>query len=75
MLSCLTNFEDSSLLYLSNQRISFVMGIDNPALTGQILSSCARAVTKQAPGCYTLIEIPPINLLEGDIETLIHDLV
>ena len=58
-----------------SQRLGFTMSIDNPALTGQILVSCARAVTKQQPGCYTLIEIPPINLLAGDVEDLIHALV
>ncbi len=48
-----------------NQNFSFRMSINNPALTGQILVSAARAVTRQKPGCYTLIEIPPVDLLEG----------
>lgn len=58
-----------------NQRIEFNMTIHNPALTGQILTAAARAVTQQAPGCYTLIEVPPIHLLEGDKEELIRHLV
>lgn len=58
-----------------NQRIEFNMSINNPALTGQILVSAARAVTKQRPGCYTLIEIPPIDFLIGDKDKLIRDLV
>lgn len=58
-----------------NQNISFSMSINNPALTGQILVSCARAVVKQAPGCYTLIEIPLIDLLPGDKESLIRRLI
>ena len=51
------------------------MSINNPALTGQVLVAAARAVRKQQPGCYTLIEIPPIDLLEGDRESLIRRLV
>ena len=58
-----------------NQRMGFTMSINNPALTGQILASAARAVMKQRPGCYTLIEIPPIDLLDGNKEDLIRRLV
>ena len=58
-----------------NQRMGFTMSINNPALTGQVLVAAARAVRKQQPGCYTLIEIPPIDLLEGDRESLIRRLV
>ena len=58
-----------------NQNIGFSMSINNPALTGQILVSCARAVVNQAPGCYTMIEIPLINLLPGDKESLIRRLI
>lgn len=50
----------------SNQRLSFDMRIDNPALTAQVLTSCARAATRLAPGCYTLIDVPPVALLPGD---------
>ena len=50
----------------SNQRFSFDMRIDNPALTAQILVSCARAATRLAPGSYTMIDIPPVALLPGD---------
>lgn len=58
-----------------NQNIEFNMSINNPALTAQIMVSSARAVTKQAPGCYTMIEIPPADYLFGDIETLVARLV
>ena len=51
---------------VSNQRLSFDMRIDNPALTAQVLVSCARAVTRLAPGCHTLIDVPPVALLPGD---------
>ena len=49
----------------SNQRLTFDMRIDNPALTAQVLVSCARAVTRLTPGCYTLIDVPPVALLPG----------
>lgn len=58
-----------------NQRIDFNMSINNPALTGQILVSAARAVSKQSAGCYTMIEIPPIHFLEGETDALIRRLV
>ena len=50
----------------SNQRLSFDMRIDNPALTAQVLVSSARAATRLAPGCYTLIDIPPVAFLPGE---------
>ena len=49
-----------------NQRLAFDMKINNPALTAQILLSAARAATRMTPGCYTLIDIPPVKLLPGD---------
>ncbi len=58
-----------------NQLFQFSMQINNPALTAQILISCARAVTKQAPGAYTMPEIAPLDYLYGDKETLIKTLV
>ncbi len=50
----------------SNQRFCFDMRIDNPALTAQVLVSSARAATRLAVGCYTLIDIPPVAFLPGD---------
>lgn len=59
-----------------NQRISFDMQINNPALTGQILVAAARATMRLQPGAYTMIEIPPIDLLPGnDREAWIGKLV
>lgn len=58
-----------------NQRMEFNMSINNPALTGQVLVNVARASVRQQPGCYTMIEIPVIDLLAGDRETLISHLV
>ena len=58
-----------------NQLFEFGMKINNPALTGQILVATARASVLQRPGCYTLIEIPVIDLLYGDRKELIKHLV
>lgn len=58
-----------------NQHFEFGMSINNPALTGQILVSAARAVLRQAPGAYTMIEVPLIDFLAGDREGLIGKLV
>ena len=58
-----------------NQRISFDMQINNPALTGQILVAAARAAMRLAPGAYTMIEIPPVDLLPGDRDAWIGRIV
>lgn len=58
-----------------NQLFELNMKINNPALTAQILVCAARASLKQKSGCYTLIEIPVIDLLHGEKEQLIKDLV
>ena len=58
-----------------NQIFTFDMRINNPALTAQIMVSCARACTHQKPGAYTIIEIPPIDLLPGNREEIIRRLV
>ncbi|NCC09382.1 MAG: diaminopimelate dehydrogenase [Bacteroidia bacterium] len=58
-----------------NQLFEFNMRINNPALTAQILVCAARASMKQRPGCYTMIELPVIDLLPGDREEWIAHLV
>ncbi len=58
-----------------NQLFEFRMKINNPALTAQILVSCARAVLRQQPGAYTMPEIAPIDYLAGDKEALLKKLV
>jgi diaminopimelate dehydrogenase len=58
-----------------NQRFEFNMSINNPALTSQILVAGARAVLRQKPGAYTMIEIPIIDFLYGDREQIIRRLV
>jgi len=57
-----------------NQLFEYRMRINNPALTAQVLVSCARAVVKQQPGCYTMPEIAPMDYLAGDREMLVKTL-
>lgn len=58
-----------------NQLFKYQMTVNNPALTSQIMISCARAVLKQAPGAYTMPEIAPIDYLAGDKDSLLKKLV
>ena len=58
-----------------NPRFAFNMSVNNPALTAQVLVCTARAAMLQRPGCYTLIEIPVIDLLYGDRDELVRRLV
>ena len=58
-----------------NQLFEFNMHINNPALTGQVLVCAARATMRCAPGCYTMIEVPVVDLLPGDRDEWIGHLV
>ncbi|MBD5181439.1 MAG: diaminopimelate dehydrogenase [Bacteroidales bacterium] len=58
-----------------NQMLEFDMKINNPALTGQVLVCVARASMRMLPGCYTMIEIPVVDLLPGDRDAWIGRLV
>ena len=58
-----------------NQLFEFDMKINNPALTAQVLVSAARASMRQQPGCYTMIEIPVVDLLPGDRDEWVEHLV
>ena len=58
-----------------NQLFEFNMRINNPALTAQVLVCVARAAMRQQPGCYTMVEIPVIDLLPGGREEWIAHLV
>lgn len=58
-----------------NQNFAFNMKINNPALTAQMLVNAARASLKQQPGAYTLIEIPVVDLLPGNVNEWIEKLV
>ena len=58
-----------------NQRFEFNMSINNPALTGQVLVNVARATMRLQAGCYTMVEIPVIDMLPGEREDWIGRLV
>ena len=58
-----------------NQHFSFDMSINNPALTAQVLVNVARASMRLQPGCYTMVEIPGIDMLPGDREELVGQMV
>ena len=58
-----------------NQLFEFNMRINNPALTAQVLVCVARAAIRQQPGCYTMIEVPVIDLLPGERDEWIGHLV
>jgi diaminopimelate dehydrogenase len=58
-----------------NQLFEYSMKINNPALTAQVMAACGRATMRQQPGAYTMLEIPVMDLLSGDRETLIKKLV
>lgn len=62
-----------------NQRFEFNMEINNPALTGQVMVSCARAAVRMKArgefGAKTMIELRPIDLLPGTTESLVKGLV
>ncbi|MEK6650231.1 MAG: diaminopimelate dehydrogenase [Bacteroidota bacterium] len=58
-----------------NQNFRFEMRINNPALTAQVMVSAARAAGHREPGCYTMIELPVIDFLHGDVESFVKQLV
>ena len=64
---------------VSDQQLDFTMRINNPALTGQFMVSCARAAVRlrdaERYGAYTTIELAPADLLPGTIESRIRNLV
>ena len=57
------------------QRFSFDMSINNPAPTGHVLVNVARASMRLQPGCYTMPEIPVIDMLPGTREEVVATLV
>ncbi len=58
-----------------NQLFTFEMRINNPALTAQVLVCAARAAMRQQPGCYTLIERPPVDFLAMERGDAVRKLV
>lgn len=62
-----------------DEQIDFTMRINNPALTGQMMTSCARAAYRMRQraewGCFTTIELRPIDLLPWEREKTIREMV
>lgn len=58
-----------------NQHFTYETRVTNPAVTGQIMVSAARASMKMDPGAYTLLEIPLIHFLAGDPDLIIKRLL
>lgn len=58
-----------------NQMFRYELRINNPALTSQIMVSAARAALRQAPGAYTMLEVPLIDFLPGSRDALLRRLV
>lgn len=64
---------------VEGQHLEFMMRINNPALTAQVMVSAARAAVRMQLrgqyGAYTMIELSPIAMLPGEEEKLIRQLV
>jgi diaminopimelate dehydrogenase len=58
-----------------NQLFKYECKANNPALTSQIMVSSARAVVRQEPGSYTMIDIPIRDFLADDSDSLIKEIV
>jgi diaminopimelate dehydrogenase len=54
-----------------NQSMKFQLKVNNPALTAQVMVSAARAAMKQSPGAYTMIELPVVDFLHGDVDAFV----
>jgi diaminopimelate dehydrogenase len=58
-----------------NQSMKFELKVNNPALTAQVMVSAARAAMLQESGCYTMIELPAIDFLYGDVDSFVTKFV
>lgn len=59
----------------ANQVFRYESRVTNPAVTGQILVSSARAAKRMPPGAYTMLEVPLVHFLPGDLQTIIEQFV
>lgn len=59
----------------ANQVFRYESRVTNPALTGQILVSSARAATRMPAGAFTMLEVPLVHFLPGDLQTIIEQFV
>ena len=59
----------------NNQLLSYTHRINNPAGTGQVMVSAARAAVKQKPGCYTMLEVPVADYLPMSAHEMITHMI
>lgn len=57
-----------------NQYLEFTSRITNPAVTAQVMVSALRAVLKQQPGAYVMLDLPLLDFLPGERQQLIKEL-
>lgn len=58
-----------------NQVLELKMRLTNPSATAQVMVAAARASKRMSPGAYTLVEVPPVTMVPGQIEDLLKHLV
>lgn len=59
----------------ANQVFRYESRVTNPAVTGQILVSSARAAKRMPSGAYTMLEVPLVHFLPGDLRTIVEQFV
>ncbi len=59
----------------ANQVFRYESRVTNPALTGQILVSAARATRRMPAGAYTMLEVPLAHFLPGELQDIVEHLV
>ena len=59
----------------SNQRVEFSTKLNNPAVTSQVLVAAGRAVMKQAPGAYTMTQVPLADFIDSSTEEIVKTMV
>ena len=60
---------------IHNHQVVYKMSLVNTATTAQAMVTSARAAMKQQPGCYTVLEIPPIDFIYGDRDKNLNRLI
>jgi len=57
-----------------NQELTFTSRITNPSVTAQVMVAALRAVLKQKPGSYVMLDLPLLDFLPGERSALIKEL-
>jgi len=71
------NINHGSLIEMEQgeTKAKFTMTVNNPQTTARVMVACARAALRMPAGAYTIIDLPPASLLEGDRISNIKKLV